>query len=440
LLDRTVDPLFAQRMRELLHERGVSYRALGARTYYAKSYLHSLAAGQRLPTVEVARRIDDALHAGGELAAMVTANARRRTRRVEIDTTPAVGEDGHVLRRTVIAAVAGLGLGHLVDQVAVSALLAGIGGRQPDQRTVDDWHETVWEYGHLYLSTPRAELLADLTADLATVVALTSRTSSDSIVAGLNEAGARLAGLLAMVCTDLGYMREARHSWRAARRLADESGSTGTRLWTRGQEAVLGLYSRRPLPLVLELVDRGLAIDDHTATGGLVHLYSAKAQTLALLGQADQAVGALHDVEDEFNRLPASTTTTTYTVFGWPEHRLHHTASFVHGVAGRTTDAIAAQDRALALYSPKQAIGRSQVQMHRAACMVRDGDIDHGMTHAAATLTGLPAYARGNFVLTVADTVLATVPGRERTRPEVAQYKELLGMVRAGDKAVGADG
>jgi transcriptional regulator with XRE-family HTH domain len=72
---RAVDPRFAQRMREILAERGLSYRALAARTFYAKSYLHELASGRKAPTAEVAARLDDALGAGGELAGHVAERA-----------------------------------------------------------------------------------------------------------------------------------------------------------------------------------------------------------------------------------------------------------------------------------------------------------------------------------------------------------------------------
>src|SRR6476660_6731132 len=62
---------FAVRLRELLAERGVSYRALAARCFYGKSYLHDLAHGRKSPTPEVAQRLDAALNAGGELVRLV---------------------------------------------------------------------------------------------------------------------------------------------------------------------------------------------------------------------------------------------------------------------------------------------------------------------------------------------------------------------------------
>lgn len=65
------DSRFAVRLRDLLADSGISYRALAAKTFYGKSYLHELAAGKKAPTMEVARRIDDALDADGRLVELV---------------------------------------------------------------------------------------------------------------------------------------------------------------------------------------------------------------------------------------------------------------------------------------------------------------------------------------------------------------------------------
>jgi hypothetical protein len=231
-------------MRELLAERGVSDRALAARTFYAKSCLNDLAHGRKLPTAEIAERVDEALGAGGEPAAMVSSG----------------GTDDSMQRRTLVAALAGLGLAPVVERVAITRLMATAADRQPGRATVDDWHEVVWEYGFTYLTAPRRELLDDLAVDLSAVMALLATTSETASVTGLSEAAGRLAGLIAMVCTDLGYGREARRSWQVARRLADDSGSMSTRTWVRGNEAVLGLYAPRPLPVVRDLADRGLGL------------------------------------------------------------------------------------------------------------------------------------------------------------------------------------
>lgn len=66
-------PRFAARFRELKTEREVSYRGLAARTFCSTSYLQELAAGKKTPSPKVARAIDDALGAGGELVALASA-------------------------------------------------------------------------------------------------------------------------------------------------------------------------------------------------------------------------------------------------------------------------------------------------------------------------------------------------------------------------------
>jgi hypothetical protein len=400
-------------MRALLRQHDLTYRALAARTHYSPGYLHDLATGRKSPTPRTAERIDAALGANGELARLAAATER-------------ITDD--MQRRAFVAALVGLGLGSLVDQVGVPASLTGTG---PGALAgVDDWHETVHEYGYTYLSAPRAELLADLCGDLTAVLALIPH-ASDQTVRGLSEAAGRLAGLLAMVCTDLGLGREARRAWQVARHLADQSGSASAAIWVRGNEAVLGLYSHRPLPVVLDLADRGLARSQGAAVGGVVNLASARAQTLALMGRQTEAATALHTVEDAFGQLPAETTGLTESIFGFPEHLVRHTESFVHSLSGgATSPAYAAQDRALAGYTTSKPIGRGQVQPHRAACLVRDGDLAGGVGHAVATLQALPGHARGRLVLTVAEAVLTAVPPGQRDRGDAADYAHLLTTLR----------
>jgi transcriptional regulator with XRE-family HTH domain len=67
-----VDRRFAARLRRLLAERGLSYRALAALTHYGKSHVHDLATGRRPPTPETAQRLDEVLDARGVLAALVS--------------------------------------------------------------------------------------------------------------------------------------------------------------------------------------------------------------------------------------------------------------------------------------------------------------------------------------------------------------------------------
>jgi len=64
------DDPFAQRLRELLAERGLSYRAAAGRSHYSASFVHALAHGTRRASPDVARRLDQVLGTGGELEAL----------------------------------------------------------------------------------------------------------------------------------------------------------------------------------------------------------------------------------------------------------------------------------------------------------------------------------------------------------------------------------
>jgi transcriptional regulator with XRE-family HTH domain len=60
---------FADELRRLRLERGLSYRGLAEVAHYGKSYLDDLEKGRKLPSPALAGRLDEALRAGGRLAA-----------------------------------------------------------------------------------------------------------------------------------------------------------------------------------------------------------------------------------------------------------------------------------------------------------------------------------------------------------------------------------
>ncbi|MEU1754495.1 helix-turn-helix transcriptional regulator [Micromonospora matsumotoense] len=64
------DPRFSVELRRLRIEARVSLRALALVVYQSKSQLHDLEVGRRQPTDDVARRLDEALGAGGLLVAL----------------------------------------------------------------------------------------------------------------------------------------------------------------------------------------------------------------------------------------------------------------------------------------------------------------------------------------------------------------------------------
>ncbi|GGM18707.1 MULTISPECIES: helix-turn-helix domain-containing protein [Micromonospora] len=66
-----VDPRFPDELRRRRQQAGLSLRGLAALVHHGKSLLHQLETGRTRPAVDVAARLDAALHAEGALAALV---------------------------------------------------------------------------------------------------------------------------------------------------------------------------------------------------------------------------------------------------------------------------------------------------------------------------------------------------------------------------------
>lgn len=356
----------------------------------------------------------------------VASAASRATR---LDIPQPLREADPVQRRTLVVLLAGLAAGRALDRSDLARFIAGSRLARPEAALADHWDSVASEYGQSYLASPRQQSMRDLAADLAILELTFPQAASDAVKRALNAAGARIAALLAMACTDLGYGPEARHSWLLARRLSDASESRVVRLWVRGQEALLGIYSGRPRLVIERLTTETLSSTVDPGGPGTADLLAAQAQIFALQGRAAEALKTLQEVRRTFDRLPDSVITDRDSVYCWPEHRLRHTESFVHSIVGSARDATHAQDLALKLYPPSRAVSRCQIEMHRSMSLVRDGDVATGIRHATAELEKLPPGRRGRFVFAVAGHIDAAVLPSDAERPEVRRFRAQLSGV-----------
>jgi hypothetical protein len=193
MADRVVDPRFAPRMRDLLRERNMSFRALGARTFYAKSHLHALAAGVKQPTVEAAARIDEALGAGGELV-------------------------GYVVERAV-------------DELAALELAQRVAATDVSAETLDRLERAVDELAMVYPRTPPAELLVRVRQHVAYVRQLLERRKTLDQHRRLLVVGGWLELLAATVHIDLAQPGVAETELATAAQMADHTGHAEITAW-----------------------------------------------------------------------------------------------------------------------------------------------------------------------------------------------------------------
>lgn len=245
---------------------------------------------------------------------------------------------------------------------------------------------------------------------------------------GLSRSAALLAAVMAMSLVNLGEFKQSRLWWRAARQTADASRDPAVRTWVRGHDAMHALYDHRPLRAALARAGEALAIGGATAYSGCGEALGAQAQTLALLGRAEEARTAVDQLADLFERLPNDVTKDHGTIYGYPQTRMWHSTSYVHTHLGNTAAARAAQDNALTLYPIGRVRARAQVQLHTARCLVLDGHLDDGVHHASAVIDAVPLQHRTAMVLGMGHKVYDAVPTSERTRPTVAGLREMLAL------------
>jgi hypothetical protein len=294
---------------------------------------------------------------------------------------------------------------------------------------VGEWEEIAWDYGLAFGRTPPAVLLGRLQVDVAALGDTLQRPYTDLAKRELHRVAALLAAFTALTVADLGDLHSARRWWRTARQAADVSGDIQARLWVRGQEVVSALYEQRPVPVILDLVAEAeaVSVDAKAPPTAIQGLLDGKARTLALASRNADAETALHEVRENFGRLPALTSGDAESYFGWPESRLRMTESYVYSTLGDYARAERAQTAALALFPAASGLGRAKIKLHRALCLVRTGDTTVGAEHAHEAMTGLPRELHDHFIVDLGHKVLDAVPVAERRRDGVRDFRAYLG-------------
>ncbi|MFI7248433.1 multiprotein-bridging factor 1 family protein [Micromonospora chalcea] len=333
-------------------------------------------------------------------------------------------DDIDMPRRSVLQAMTSLAALPTVDRlVGWEALRHGLDTAVDVDS--DAWAEIVSSYGTAYYHQPHDQLMTQLGRDL-TVLQHQLAAADDRRRPQLLRAAAALSVIVALSLVASGHALLSRRWWASAQRAADESGDPDTRVLTRAWDIVNGCYDGRRPKTVVAISDEVLPLVGRpsAATCGLL---AGRAQALALAGRHDEAVATVRRLSEQIEKLPATVVGDVESLWGWPEHRLRHTESWVYTHSGDQRAAAAAQARALELYPASQARLRTQVQLHQAAATVRAGHITDGLTAAADLLDHLPREQHNELVRAVTMQVTAAVPDRERHRP---LYRELMDRVQ----------
>lgn len=399
---------FGSALRDARVKCGLSLRAMSALVNWDFGYLGQIERGARQASANLAAACDRALDAGGILIAAF----ERETGEADMQ------------RRAVLRALGAMAVGTGPPAVTLEALRHGLGAAVGDH--VDEWDRIVSDYGYAYYTTPAEELMEQVTADLAVLQTVIAADTTGRRPALLRAAG-RLSVIVALGLVSSGQPHLARR-WRAtADRLADESGDPDTQVLTRAWNVVNGCYDGRPLAQVIAISDQALPLANDRPTAATCGLLAGRAQALALAGRHAEATATVEQLADVTGSLPTAVVGEVESLWGWPEHRLRHTESYVHTHTGALAEAGAAQDRVLELYPASQVRLRTQVQLHRASCLIKGGYVSDGLRHAADVIDDLPSEQHNQVFYAVARQVAAVVPVPERRQPVFGELTARVG-------------
>ncbi|MER5336608.1 helix-turn-helix domain-containing protein [Micromonospora sp. NPDC002717] len=382
-----------QTLRAERAKAGISMRGMAHRTGISYSHLSNVERGDRAATATVVKAYQRALADKGHV----------------LDVG---GED--VQRREVLELLrdAGVGLlGAVPALAAVESIRTGLHDAVGRRSRAEWWRQAIADYGASHYLAPPAQMLRDLLADAA-VLEKHVADGADADRRDLLRSAGYLAGVTALAWSNMGERRQSRRWWHTAIDAADQSGDPAAQVWVRAWAVTNGPnVGRRPgeaLTLAQERLGEHLAPNSASCVllGGL-------AQTQADLGDP-VALTTLRHLADLTERVPSEVAADRGSLFGWPEVRLRYAESYVYTARRDTTAAYAAQDRALSLYDTDLPRDRAKIMLHRARCLVIDGDITGGTAYATSVLDDLDATVRFESVNVAAKAVIAAVPPRAR--------------------------
>ncbi|QXJ21632.1 XRE family transcriptional regulator [Actinomadura graeca] len=289
---------------------------------------------------------------------------------------------------------------------------------------LDDWEQAVHEYGQRVMGRPAGSLLNDLATDVIAVGRRLDRPHAPLERAGLLRTSAGLSGLMAIELGDIGDTRAARVSWSIARRAADASGDKVLRVWVRGRAAQDAYWGQRSDQIVSDLTDEAIGIAGGKPSAGLARAYAARAYLAAGQGNRNEALASIEKTKETFERLTQGTDGPT--VLTYRESQLRWAESYVFTRLGDDRG-MTALTRALDLFPPDARGAVANLNLMRAAALVKARDVDAGLHHAVTTAQKLSESTTVRTRL-LTGQILRALPDQVRGLPAAHDLRALTSV------------
>jgi transcriptional regulator with XRE-family HTH domain len=350
-----------------------------------------------------------------------------------IDTLWVWGDDEQMRRRNLLGLLASTAALTAIAGDTAEGARRGLEHLLPVQvtdRDLDEWERSVTAYGVERCSAPPQVMLQHLLTDITEVNDLMTRQLPTGTRERLLRVATQLAALTAVTVIATGAPQAGRRWWRTANRMADHLTDPGLRTFILARHAISGLYCGYSHEHVLGLADEALnGPGRDLVCVGTASAAAARAQSLAVLGRDAEARRSLEQLRGLVDRLSGSITAPSTSWFAYPEYRVFHAECYTYTYLGRTRDAARAQDAAVRSYPQDNWAGLSQIELHRATCMIKDGYVEDGIEHATNVLNELPTSLRNDrWILNVAHATSSSVPASARKAPAAQDLREMLAL------------
>lgn len=386
-----MDPSFGDVLRSVRQSRQLSYRQLARMIYFSHAFISHVESGKRQPNEDFAKALDSALQTAGLFAELY------RT-----------GEDEDVYRRTLMRALGTLaGIGAVAPAAVAESLRRSLEAAAALMESNLEWDSIVTAYGRGFLLEPLPGLAHRAIGDL---LVLTGESSDR------HRHGVRIAMVYGASVASLGDPITARRWYGTAVALADNTGDSSLRAWSRSRLAYRVLYEGGSHDEVLSATELPIALGASSAA--LIEAHAARAHVFASRSVPKLAHSELASAQ---RALEVAGDQDPVSIFSMPEWRLAIAESWTYTALGEIRKAESAQ--AIADRLPAEALRwRAQIDMHRAWGMVLRDDIDSGAQKAL----DLMSTEQSRVVRGLGRQVHSAVPDSERRRPVVRELADAL--------------
>ncbi|GLZ15002.1 hypothetical protein Acsp04_52370 [Actinomadura sp. NBRC 104425] len=403
-------------------------KAIARATGCTEAYISMIKSGERLPSLDMSYALDKTINAEGclfEVRRQIESlrqeiSAHRRTLKAG---PPASGkEQDPVKRRDLLQDGAKVTAGATVAPVLAALTQAWqssepkLPGASVSKAMIDDWGSAYDIHALSYRIDLPEVVLAALADDWSEMSEHLERWQPDGVRRDLSYVAARHAYLIAGTWLQVGNRRQANRWWLTARELADRSGSDLLSGLTREWEANMRTTDKREdLRELLALTEEALRLVGGQPSVERMQALGTKADLLALMGRHDEALAAIRQAEDVFERIPATAVSR--------EHLLRYEQSFVYSLIGDEKNATKAQEAARNFYRADE-YATFQLRFH--AVMLRaPSDPTEAASQAVRILNELPPERRVLRIRVAGRRVLDAIPAKAQNLPPVQELRNL---------------